>query len=400
MWFLGFGKKVDPKIKAYMKINLKRKIPVIVCFKDNIKLVKSKLLYAGGKIKHEYIHVNAISCELSPYSVDKLSEIPEISYVSIDHKASLCLKNSHDAMGINHAKVFNLTGKNVGIGLVDSGVFPHPDLVSKRSCISYFSDLINGVEKSYDDNGHGTFMAGCIASSGSLSSNMYSGIAPDSNLCVVKAFDAAGNGFMSDIIKAIDMLMELKDRYNIRIICLPFEFQYMNKIKVNPLEEIIKKAISLNIAVVVPSGNLGPQPYSIYFPGNMKEAITVGGCSCIDSSSKAYKMSSFSGRGPTSEGLSKPDIIAPSVNITSLAANTSFVPSFRLKPELRNQYTTMSGTSAACALVCGVCALILEKTPELTPADLKSMLSLSTMSIGENKLSQGNGLMIFEKIAK
>jgi hypothetical protein len=117
MWFLGFGRKVDPNIKAYMKINLKRKIPVIVCFRDNIKLIKSKLLYAGGKIKYEYIHVNAISCELSPYSVDKLSEIPEISYISIDHKASLCLKNSHEAMGIGNAKVFNLTGRNIGIGL-------------------------------------------------------------------------------------------------------------------------------------------------------------------------------------------------------------------------------------------------------------------------------------------
>lgn len=400
MGLLGFGKKIDPNIKTYMKINMKRKIPIVVCFKDNLKLIKNKILYNGGKIKYEYQHVNAVSCEMSPYSVDKLSEIPEVSYISIDHKATLTLRNAGDAMGINHARVFNLTGKGIGIGLIDSGVFPHPDLTSKRNAINYFCDLINGYEKPYDDNGHGTFTSGCIAGSGTLSSNLYVGTAPDSNLCVIKAFDASGNGFISDIVKGMDILIELKDKYNIRIVCLPFEFPYMNKIRVNPLEEIIKNALKANISIIVPSGNLGPQPYSIYFPGNIKDVITVGGCSCNDNSIKNYKMSSFSGRGPTCDGTQKPDIVAPSMGITSLASNISYIPAQRIKPDAKNPYTTMSGTSAACALIAGICALILEKTPELKPGDLKSVLSLSTISIGENKFSQGNGLMAFEKILK
>lgn len=400
MWFLGFGKKIDSNIKTYMKINMKRKIPIILCYKDNLKMIKNKILYNGGKIKYEYLHVNAISCELSPYSVDKLSEIPEVSYISIDHKAALTLKNAGEAMGINHARVFSLTGKGIGIGLVDSGVFPHSDLTSKRNSISFFYDLINGYEKPYDDNGHGTFLSGCIAGSGALSSNQYVGTAPDSNLCVVKAFDASGNGFISDIVKAIDLLIALKDKYNIRIICLPFEFPYMSKMKVNPLEEIIKNALIDNISIIAPSGNLGPQPYSIYFPGNIKDVVTVGGCSCIDNNIKNYKVSSFSGRGPTSGGIAKPDLVAPSMGITSLASNTSYNPTLRVKPDVKNPYSTMSGTSAACALITGVCALILEKTPELKPGDLKSVLTLSTISIGENKFSQGNGLMIFDKILK
>ncbi len=400
MWFLGFGRKIDSNIKTYMKINMKRKIPIILCYKDNLKMIKYKILYNGGRIKYEYHHVKAISCELSPFSIDKLSEIPEVSYISMDHKASLTLRNASEAIGINHARVFSLTGKDIGIGLVDSGVFPHPDLTSKRNAISCFYDLINGYEKPYDDNGHGTFISGCISGSGALSSNLYVGAAPDSNLCVIKAFDASGNGFISDIIKALDLLIELKDKHNIRIICLPFEFPYMNKIKVNPLEDIIKNALNENIAIVVSSGNLGPQPYSIYFPGNIKDVITVGGCSCIDNNIKNYKISSFSGRGPTSEGTSKPDIVAPSMGITSLASNISYNPTQNGKPDAKNPYTSMSGTSAACALIAGVCALILEKTPELKPGDLKSVLTLSTVSIGENKFSQGNGLMVFDKILK
>lgn len=400
MWFLGIGKKIDPNIKNYMKINMKRKVPIIICYKDNLKMIKSRILYNGGKIKYEYLHVKALSCEMSPYSIDKLSEIPELSYISIDHKASLTLKNAAGAMGINHARVFSLTGKNIGIGLVDSGVFPHPDLTSKRNTINFFYDLINSYEKPYDDNGHGTFISGCIAGSGALSAGAYTGISPDSNLCVIKAFDASGNGFMSDIIKAMDLLIDLKDKHNIRIICLPFEFPYLNKMKVNPLEKIITNAIEANIAVIAPSGNLGPQPYSIYSPGNIKEIITVGGCSCTDNNIKNYKISSFSGRGPTSDGITKPDIAAPSMGITSLASNISYNPTLRNKPDTKTPYTTMSGTSAACALIAGVSALILEKTPELNPADLKSVLTLSTVSIGENKFSQGNGLMVFDKILK
>lgn len=400
MWLLGFGRKIDSNIKSFMKINMKRKIPIIVCYKDNFKMVKSKILYNGGKIKYEYQYVKAIACDLSPYSIDKLSELPEVSFISMDHKASLTLKNAGETMGVNHARVFNLTGKGIGIGIIDSGVFPHPDLTSRRNAINYFYDLINGYEKPYDDNGHGTFICGCIAGSGALSSNAYVGIAPNSNLCVIKAFDASGNGFLSDIIKAMDILIDLRDKYNIRIICLPFEFSYMNKIKVNPLEEIIKHAMNANIAIIVPSGNLGPQPYSIYFPGNIRDVITVGGCSCTDNNIKNYKISSFSGRGPTSDGLNKPDIVAPSVGITSIASNVSYNPALRTKPEIKNPYTTMSGTSAACALISGICALILEKTPELKPGDLKSVITLSTISIGENKFAQGNGLMVFEKILK
>lgn len=397
---LGFGKKIDSNIKTYMKINMKRKIPIIVCYKDNLKMIKNKILYNGGRIKYEYLNVKAVSCEMSPYSIDKLSEIPEVSYITMDHKATLALRNAAEAMGIRHARVFSLTGKGIGIGLIDSGVFPHSDLTSKRSAISYFYDLINGFDKPYDDNGHGTFISGCIAGSGALSSSLYAGTAPDSNLCIVKAFDASGNGFISDIVKGMDTLIDLKDKYNIRVICLPFEFPYMSKMKVNPLEEIIKNALKANISIIVPSGNLGPQPYSIYFPGNIKDAITVGGCTCMDNSIKNYKISSFSGRGPTADGIQKPDIIAPSMGITSLASNISYNPAQRVKPDLKSPYSTMSGTSAACALIAGVCALILEKTPDLKPGDLKSILSLSTVSIGENKYSQGNGLMIFDKILK
>lgn len=400
MRLFGFSNKLDKAIIPYMNLNSKRKIPVIVCSRSDSKVVRNKIISCGGKLKYEYPSINSFACEVSPMGIDRLSEIPEVSFICFDHKASLCLRKAHDILGINYAHIFKLSGKGIGIGLVDSGVFPHNDLISGKRCIRYFKDLVNGFESPYDDNGHGTFMCGCISSSGSLSDGMYSGIAPDADLCIVKAFDASGNGFMSDIIAAIDILISIYKEKNIRVICLPFEFPYINEIKVNPLSNIVNIALSNSIAVVAPSGNHGPQPYSVYCPGNIKDVITVGGTSCLDNNVKNCRVVGFSGRGPLIDGTVKPDIVSPCSNITSLSSDILYIPTSKKVPNLKTPYTTASGTSISCALISGICSLILEKTPTLTPKDLKSILCLSTMSIGENKFSQGSGFFIFDKIVK
>lgn len=400
MGFFSFKNKLDKTISPYVKINSKRKIPVIICYSGSEKVVKNKIVSNGGKIKYEYQNISAYACELSPKSVDKLSELPDVSYISFDHKASLCLRKSGDTLGVGYAKLFSLTGKGIGIGVVDSGVFIHPDLTVERRSIRYFADLVNNHDKPYDDNGHGTFICGCIASSGNQSDGLYRGMAPDANLCVVKAFDASGNGALSDIIKGIDLFLSIKEEENIRLLCLPFEVSCLDKLKINPLELIIKKAISLGIAVIAPSGNHGSMPYSIYCPGNIKEVITVGGIDTTSNDLKHYTASNFSGRGPTLSGAAKPDVSAPCISVTSLASDILYKPNFKKLPKIKTPYTTMSGTSISCALICGFAALLLEKNPALLPQDLKSILCLSTISIGESKYAQGSGLFIFDKLTK
>ncbi|WP_446715261.1 S8 family serine peptidase [Caloramator sp. Dgby_cultured_2] len=85
-------------------------------------------------------------------------------------------------------------------------------------------------------------------------------------------------------------------------------------------------------------------------------------------------------------------------NVKSLASDITYIPG--RTSNLLNAYTVKSGTSIASAIISGAIAVILEKTPNLTPKDIKSILSLSTIGIGENKFSQGKGLFVFDKILK
>ena len=87
-----------------------------------------------------------------------------------------------------------LSGRGVSIGLIDSGVFPHVDLLSPSNKITKFVDLINYLDYPYDDNGHGTFIAGILCGSGHASKHLYRGIAEKSDLICYKAFNSTGKG--------------------------------------------------------------------------------------------------------------------------------------------------------------------------------------------------------------
>ena len=112
-----------------------------------------------------------------------------------------------------------LDGTGVGIAIIDSGVASwHDDLGSSR--VTRFADFVNYQSSAYDDYGHGTHVAGIIAGDGHDSDGRRRGIAPGATLLVEKVLDASGEGYISNVIAAIDYAIANKDALHLRVINL------------------------------------------------------------------------------------------------------------------------------------------------------------------------------------
>ncbi|KMT21869.1 S8 family peptidase [Clostridium cylindrosporum] len=391
MWPFNRKKKLDPYLKSLSKLTTRTKLPVLISYKGDTKTVKNKIKYTGAGITHEYVLTQTLAASIPLSSIEKISSMPEVRSLYYDHKASLCIHRATKSLSIDLSKGFNLTGRDVTIGIVDSGIFPHKGLTLKPNTIKYFKDIINGDSKPYDDNGHGTYLSGIIASNFDYAL----GIAPDCSLSVAKAFDKTGYGSLSNILKAVEDIYASTPE--VKIFLLPFEIKDMPDLRANPLRETIELLHSKNIVFIAPSGNSGPNPYSIHEPASYKEVITVGGCTIKDDN---FRITDYSSRGPLKVDYLKPDVLSLSEGIISLRSDIFYTPGGKLIDKETIGTTSLSGTSVSSAIIAGVCALLIEKYGDLTPKDIRSILYLGSKSIGENRNTQGRGIVMFSNLIK
>ncbi|WP_232840838.1 S8 family peptidase [Methanothrix thermoacetophila] len=259
-----------------------------------------------------------------------------------------------------------LTGNGVTVALIDTGVDAEHDSLDDLDDdpatydpkIVAFVDMVNGLEKPYDDNGHGTHCASLISGTKGM------GVAPGSRLAVLKVMDRDGSCYLSDALSALDWCAKNKDTYGIRVISFSVGGERSSE-RPTLLDEACNKMVEDGIVVVVAAGNSGPSPSSIVIPGEAEEVITVG---AIDSRGKIFERSS---RGPTSDGRIKPDIVTIGVDVPSALAGT------------KDDESCMSGTSMAVPQVAGAVALLLEGFGNLSPADVKRVLLRSADDLGD-----------------
>ena len=262
------------------------------------------------------------------------------------------------------------TGKGIGVAILDTGIYPHIDFDS-RICV--FVDFILNKKMAYDDNGHGTCVAGILAGSGAVSMGKYKGAAPGCHLVALKVLDRFGNGNKEDVLKAFEWILRNRQRYNIRIVNISVGTTYRTRSEQDVLVKGVEKLWDEGLVVVAAAGNQGPDPGSVTAPGCSKKIITVG------SSDMLSGKRAVSGRGPTFECVCKPDLVAPGKNIMACS------------PGAGNLYSMKSGTSMSTPLVSGAIALALEKDPLLTNLEVKMMLRESTENMGLPRNQQGWG---------
>jgi subtilisin len=228
-------------------------------------------------------------------------------------------------------------GDRIKIGVIDTGVdYHHPDL---QPVLSRGINLVHPRTPPFDDNGHGTHIAGTIAATGRFA---MTGIAPNAVLLPVKAFDHDGSAFVSDIIKGIDWCVH----QGVHIINMSFGMKQRSE----SMLEAVKNAKRAGVVIVASSGNDGRRGF-IDYPARFPQTISVG---AIDSKGC---IAPFSNRGK------RIDVFAPGENVLSTWP--------------KGRYHEMNGTSMATAHVTGVLALAMAARPGMTPLQAKRLVAVA-----------------------
>ncbi|MGO5164550.1 MULTISPECIES: S8 family peptidase [unclassified Candidatus Paralachnospira] len=286
-------------------------------------------------------------------------------------------------IGTEAARNRNLTGRGVGIAVLDTGVYPHPDFAGRLCC---FQDMVGGRKQPYDDNSHGTHVMGVLGGSGKRSGGRYEGVAPGASLIGIKVLDREGNGSVTDLLRGLSWIRKQKKRYGIRIVNISVgSVPRRETAETSALVRGVEAAWADGLVVIVAAGNEGPEARSVTTPGISRKVITVG-CSDDQQSVRVggISMVDYSGRGPTVSCICKPDVVAPGAAVVSCC-----VPSVRKN----HYYGIKSGTSMATPVVSGAAALLLEKYPYLTPKEVKLRLLERARDLGLPRNQQGRGMV-------
>lgn len=304
-------------------------------------------------------------------AVNALSDRDEVEMIWYDEPVHTMLDHSVPLIGAPQVWAAGITGLGVKVGIVDTGIDPaHPDFAKRIAQMKDFTG-----EGPNDNNGHGSHVAGIIGGTGKASNGRYQGVAPDCTYYTAKVLRGNGSGATSDVMAGIEWAVQ----QGVQVINLSLGSDGACD-GTDALSTLCDAAVGKGIAVCIAAGNAGPGAATVGSPGCAKSVITIGATNAAD------QVTSFSSRGPTSDGRVKPDVCFPGYGIVAVrAAGTAMgtpVDSF---------YTAASGTSMATPHAAGTCALLLQAKPGLAPPQIKALLMNTAKDLGLDPNTQGKG---------
>ena len=241
-----------------------------------------------------------------------------------------------EMIGADSARERGCLGTGVRVGVVDSGVSPHPDL---RDCLAEGHNYIENARdpgETSDSYGHGTRVAGLVAGAGEGSC---SGPAPGAQIVPLKVTDGKSVR-VSAVCRAIYGGV---DDYGCRVLNLSLGLLTHYE----ALQEAVEYAESKGVTVVSVTGNGGGT--DLYYPAAYETVIGVG---AVDRTGNLYTRSN---RNESAW------LAAPGVEVTA--------------PSRDGGYQSSTGTSFAAPLVSGAAAVLLSADPSLRPAELRALLA-------------------------
>ena len=374
----------------------------------------------GGRLKHYLPLVNGLAVEVPNRVLRTLAQHSEVISIHYDRATEAHLNRAAVAVGAREAqRAFGYDGAGIGVAVIDSGITQfHDDLgyqgtssavrVVAGQRVTGFVDFVNNSPVAYDDNGHGTHVAGIIAGDGYDSDGARAGIAPAAHIVSLKVLDAHGRGVISDVIAAFGWAVANRTAHNIRVINLSVGARVTESYWSDPLTLAAKRATDAGIVVVTAAGNLGkkangsPLYGSITAPGNAPWVLTVGASSTEGTPRRTDDtIAAYSSRGPSAIDFeAKPDLVAPGTGMVSLSDPTSTFYQEKAAYLLNGTratsympYLSLSGTSMASPVVAGTVALMLQANPNLTPNLVKAILQYTAQRYDYDALTQGAGFL-------
>ena len=375
--------KIDKNIYQNVYTQQLNEVECVVYAKDFFNFRKS--LIRQKKAYEEFPFISAFGLKLKINEVINLAKCKIVSYIAKNTKVSSLAFVSSKVLKTEAFYTNKMYGKGCTVAIIDTGIFPHLDFVVPVNRIIKFVDLINGKEMPYDDNGHGTMVSSLACGNGVVHAGKYAGVSMRSNIIAIKAIEGSGETVSTKILQAMQWIYNNKSKYNIGVVCMSFGSNPSSNF--DPLAMGAESLWRAGIVVVSAAGNSGPAPNTIKSPGINNRILTVGGLNdnregdLFDE--KLFCVADFSSRGPAGN-FSKPDIIAPAVNIVGASH--------------KGGYTIMSGTSVATPLVAGIAALIKGSYPNITPDQVKVRLVKCCNQITKDKNSEGFGLIDCRKL--
>ena len=349
-----------------------QQVSVIVRYTSTRRIMRHRGPLRGVRWGYDYSLLPLTHMHATRQAIELLEGDAEVVRIYEDRRVQALLDASVPKISVPRLWEEGLTGRGVRLAIVDTGIdAAHPDLQGRIADQADFAG-----EGDRDGNGHGTHCAGIAAGSGQASGMRYRGVAPEALLYAAKVLDAEGGGMMSDVMAGIEWAVE----QGVQVINLslgspgPCDGD-------DALCEICDAAVAQGVVVCTAAGNEGPERYTIGSPGCAREVITIGACTLQD------QVASFSSRGPTADGRQKPDLVFPGVDIVGARAQGTAMGSV-----VSEYYTAASGTSMATPHAAGVCALLLQALPELTPQEIKARLMSTARDLGQKAYDQGRGL--------
>jgi serine protease AprX len=295
-----------------------------------------------------------------------------------------------------------LTGRGVGIALIDTGVVPVQGLANK---------VVNGPDLSFEsqaDNtryldgyGHGTHMAGIMAGRDAqvvagheADTRHFVGMAPDAEVVSVKVATGDGGADVSQIIAGIDWVVQHKAEHNIRVLNLSYGTTSTQAADVDPLAHAVENAWRAGIVVVVAAGNDGESGATrLTMPAVDPYVLAVGSSEHHGSEDATQTTLGASTNAGTAER--RPDLVAPGKSVVGLRAPGSLAdlqhPEGLVTGDTTGRLFRGTGTSQSAAVVSGAAALLLQRDPGLTPDQVKGVLEASADHLADDNPTQGAG---------